>query len=115
MDRKFMVFKVAVASDDGENVNVHFGKAEEFLVYEIKDGEYEFIEKRKVDPSCVDDGDHSSLRQIVINSIKDVQAVIVSNVGPGAIDDLIAEDIRPFATSFAIDNALEELVKVLKE
>ncbi|MDR0911544.1 MAG: dinitrogenase iron-molybdenum cofactor biosynthesis protein [Methanobrevibacter sp.] len=107
-----MTYKVAIGTNDDENVNVHFGKAEKFLIYLINDDGYEFVEKRTVNPSCVDDGDHSSLRDIVIKSISDVDAVVVSNVGPGAIDDLIIANIRPFATLSTIDEALDELVEI---
>ena len=39
-----MSFRVAVANNDGKYVNQHFGKAEQFLIVEVKDdGEFEFI------------------------------------------------------------------------
>jgi predicted Fe-Mo cluster-binding NifX family protein len=44
-----MAVTVAVASDDGINVNMHFGWARELLVYRVEeDGSYELIDEREV-------------------------------------------------------------------
>lgn len=111
-----MSYKVAIASNDGVNVNEHFGRAEKFLIYEIhEDGTYELLETRKANASCVGDGNNSNQRNKVIKLIFDVQVVLVANVGPGAIDDLINNDIKPYATSFTIENALNELIKINSE
>ena len=40
---------VAVASDDGINVNMHFGWAHELLIYKVEeDGSYELVDEREV-------------------------------------------------------------------
>ena len=43
-----MSIKVAVASSDGKNIDLHFGQAKSFLIYEFKDGKFDFSEKREV-------------------------------------------------------------------
>ena len=44
-----MAVTVAVASDDGINVNMHFGWARELLIYRVEeDGSYELIDEREV-------------------------------------------------------------------
>ena len=44
-----MTVTVAVATDDGINVNMHFGWARELLVYRVEeDGSYELIDEREV-------------------------------------------------------------------
>ncbi|WP_272942742.1 NifB/NifX family molybdenum-iron cluster-binding protein [Methanobacterium formicicum] len=46
-----MPIRVAAASSDGKYVNQHFGKADKFLIFDIKDnGEHEFIELRETAP-----------------------------------------------------------------
>lgn len=111
-----MTFKVAVASTDEENVNEHFGKAKRFLIYSIhEDGSYEFIEDRENNPPC-NNGEHKeNIMMESINLIQDVDVLLVSNVGPGAIELLISKEIKPYATSFTIENALREVSKVEKE
>ena len=42
-----MSVKVAIASSDGINIDLHFGQAESFLIYELKAGKFELTEKRE--------------------------------------------------------------------
>ncbi|MBZ9570208.1 dinitrogenase iron-molybdenum cofactor biosynthesis protein [Methanobrevibacter sp. TMH8] len=111
-----MTFKVAVASTDNENINEHFGKAKRFLIYKIKDdGSYEFLENRENNPPC-NNGKHEG--NIMIDSvdlIEDVSILLVSNVGPGAIDLLISKEIKPYVTSFTIEDGLKEISVLEKE
>ena len=45
-----MAYKIAVASSDGINVDLHFGAAAEFLIYSVNDqGAFELSEKRKIE------------------------------------------------------------------
>ena len=49
-----MAYKVAVTSSDGKFINQHFGRAQQFLIFEIDDeGDYKFLELRKNDPHVV--------------------------------------------------------------
>ncbi|MBQ2547694.1 MAG: hypothetical protein II558_02200 [Treponema sp.] len=43
-----MGIKVAIATSDGLNIDLHFGQAKAFLLYEFKDGKFELSEKREV-------------------------------------------------------------------
>ncbi|MCR5284371.1 MAG: hypothetical protein K6D95_02120 [Treponema sp.] len=47
-----MSIKVAVASSDGLNIDLHFGQAKSFFIYELKDKKFEFTEKREVPASA---------------------------------------------------------------
>ena len=40
--------KVAVVSSDGQNIDLHFGQAKDFLIYELKDGAFVLSEKREL-------------------------------------------------------------------
>ena len=44
--------KFAIASKSGIGVDMHFGHASEFYIYECKNGEAKYIEKRDVDKYC---------------------------------------------------------------
>ena len=46
-----MSIKVAVASSDGLNIDLHFGQDKSFFIYELKDKKFEFTEKREVPAS----------------------------------------------------------------
>jgi predicted Fe-Mo cluster-binding NifX family protein len=43
-----MSIKVAIASSDGLNVDLHFGQVKSFLIYELKGSKFELTEKREV-------------------------------------------------------------------
>ena len=45
-----MSIKVAIASSDGLNVDLHFGQAKSFLIYELKGSKFELTEKRELPP-----------------------------------------------------------------
>ncbi len=55
-----MGIKVAIATSDGLNIDLHFGQAKSFLLYEFKDGKFELSEKREVP---VDDSAEVALRK----------------------------------------------------
>lgn len=44
--------KIAITTTDGVHVNQHFGKADEFHVYELNGEQLTLIEKRNVDAYC---------------------------------------------------------------
>lgn len=43
-----MSIKVAIASSEGLNIDLHFGQAKAFLIYELKDKKFELTEKREI-------------------------------------------------------------------
>jgi predicted Fe-Mo cluster-binding NifX family protein len=46
-----MAYKIAVTSSDGQNIDLHFGRADEFLIFEIEEntGAFHHAETRKID------------------------------------------------------------------
>ena len=50
-----MNVRVAIASSDGINIDLHFGQAKSFLIYELKAGKFELTEKREL-PEQVETG-----------------------------------------------------------
>ncbi len=54
-----MSYKIAIASSDGENVDVHFGAAEQFYIYEVEETKYQLAEVRKYETAEDDLADHT--------------------------------------------------------
>ena len=109
-----MSFKVAVASSDGKSINQHFGQAPDFLIFEIKENQdLEFIEVRKNippydDPNLLENHDNALARSV--NLISDCNAVLASQIGPGAIKALLSCKVRPYAIpDLMIEKALKKL------
>lgn len=110
-----MPYKIAIASSDGKFVNQHFGKAQQFLIVELKDnGSYEFLETRKNKPACTVEG-HDSTIDASMDIISDCEAVLVSQVGPGAADLLIERGIQPVIIPMLIDDALKRIYELIQE
>ncbi len=114
-------YKIAVASSDGIVVNQHFGHADKFLIYEVKnDKTYRFVEIRTVEPVC-NCGNHDD-RKLTENlqKIQDCKYLLVSKIGMGAsmraehlginpmeLPDMIEESVRKVISFEQIQNLFE--------
>ncbi len=106
-----MPVKAAVASTDGKVVNSHFGKAGQFLIFELRPDGYKYIETRKL-PSCCHQGEHEdNVFENVANALSDCKIIIVSKIGIPAADFLESRNFEVYESPFPIDSVLEELVK----
>jgi nitrogen fixation protein NifX len=105
-----MSIKIAVASSDGKYINQHFGMASQFLIFQLNDdGTHKFLELRKNKPACSTEG-HSELSlEESVKLISDCQAVLTSQIGPGAIDLLLKNNIDPYIAPTFIEDALKQL------
>lgn len=91
------VVLVAVASTGGGRVNQHFGKAEEFWIYEAAPGWARFVQVRNVRRFCSGllgcDDDPSALGKLV-EMLSDCAAVITADTGPRPAEALEQAGIR---------------------
>ncbi|WP_290766587.1 NifB/NifX family molybdenum-iron cluster-binding protein [Fibrobacter sp. UBA4297] len=108
-------YKVAIATNDGLYVNVHFGHAAAFDLYEVDEdsGKYEYIGIRQKPEHC--DGtcghreiENSSMLSAAKN-LEDVDYVLCEQIGPHAIQALARFDIRAFDVSLPIAEAIEKI------
>ena len=70
--------RIAVASSNGKDVNLQFGKAKKLFVYDINGEDIKFVEERNVDVS--DEIKHQGSK--VIEAVSDCETVIVDQYGP---------------------------------
>jgi predicted Fe-Mo cluster-binding NifX family protein len=113
-------YKVAVATNDGVNVNVHFGHAAAFDIYEVDDvsGKFEKIEVRvkpeHCDGSCGDGAcgrqevEHSSMFAAAKN-LADLDYVLCQQLGPQAIQSLARFNVRAFDIALPIAEAIAKI------
>jgi nitrogen fixation protein NifX len=108
-----MVYKIAIASSDGESVNQHFGQAENFLIYEISDGKIEFIEDREVASACSgNECSHNDANfEILVELLKDCKAVFALKVGERAAKYLLVYGIQNFSVDYSLNHIFETLLK----
>lgn len=97
--------KVAVASTDGLVINEHFGRANEFLIYDVNDsGSHTLIETRQIIQSPADSHDQGVAAKAVL--LADVEVVLVAQIGPGAEKVLRQRGIIALTITGAIEKAL---------
>lgn len=80
--------KVAVASKDGIAINLHFGHAKEFWVYQLSPGQCDLLERREVDHYCHGQTGDQSAMQKILKTINDCEAVFVAKIGDGPVEKL---------------------------
>lgn len=82
--------KLAVASKNGISINLHFGHAKEFWIFEVSALECRLLERRSVDHYCHGQTGDRSAMQKILESINDCSAVMVAKIGEGPVAKLAA-------------------------
>lgn len=107
---------IAVASKDGKEINQHFGHAERFLIYEVKDGDAKLVDERKVERYCSYDAEHP-LRGHLLHGIAEAlagcRAVVTAQMGEHPKGELEKLGVETFMTCGPIKLTLVELAKIL--
>lgn len=109
-------YKSSSPNSDGKYINQHFGMASQFLIFELDDdGTHKFIELRENKPTCSTEG-HSELSlEESVKLISDCQTVLTGQIGPGAIDIRLKNNINPYIAPTFIEDALEQLAGLKNE
>lgn len=110
--------RLAIASTDGKVVNEHFGKADQFYIFDLAPQGPSFVELRRLNPVCDPNlfGGHAEdAMEARLEALKDCQAVFCARIGPGAASALIHKGIEPFEALGNIDEVLEEIQKEERE
>ncbi|MDR1160167.1 MAG: hypothetical protein LBK69_06025 [Syntrophomonadaceae bacterium] len=90
--------RVAVGSTDGVVIDEHFGRAEFFYIYEVKEHEwYNLVEKRFVQGGP----------QQVAEMLADVKVVLVKQLGPHAEEELRKRKIIGLKVEGSVEKALK--------
>ena len=129
-----MAYKIAVASSDGINVNVHFGAAESFLIYTVDDaGSFALSEKREV-PEDVEEKKDGSIGNNAgcgcgdgcgpsnggcgngagsakVELVSDVRAVVEEKICFKVRKQLEKKAIANFDVDCTVQEALEKITK----
>ena len=106
-----MAIRAAVASSDGKIVNKHFGKADCFLIFELHDGEFRYIEKRNTVPCCNMWTHEESSFENTAKALSDCSVIIVGHIGRDAADFMENRGFAVYEAPFPIRAVLDKLVK----
>ena len=100
--------RIAVASSNGENVDLHFGKAKSLYIYEYDEekDEISFLEQRTVEIEV--DMKHQNPK--IIKTIEDCEVAICEQFGPKAA--IYAEDagLKLVKDEGSVEEALKNYV-----
>jgi Uncharacterized conserved protein len=109
-----MSLKVAIASSNGKYIDLHFGQAPDFLIFEIKEnGDSEFIGVRKNippsdDPNLLENHDQALAKSVDL--ISDCDVVLASQIGPSASQALLSCNVQSYSIpGLLIEKALTKL------
>ncbi len=110
------VYRVAVASSDGENIDLHFGQADTFRTYRVEDNEIVptgeiTVETYKDTPMFGEM--HRRKLQEAVNSLKDMDIVLATAFGKRALEELRRSNIAPFRESGELKEAVARAVEQL--
>jgi nitrogenase molybdenum-iron protein alpha/beta subunit/MoaA/NifB/PqqE/SkfB family radical SAM enzyme len=101
--------RFAVATRSGVLVDLHFGQAEEFYVYDSDGADVRFIEKRKVSQYCngkEDCGDKESKWTAVLAAVADCNGVLALRIGDSPAEKLRDAGIAAVATYEQVETAI---------
>lgn len=73
----------AVASKDGISINLHFGHATSFWIYQVSSEGVSFLEQREVEHYCNGNTSSQSAMENILKTIHDCDAVFVAKIGDG--------------------------------
>lgn len=119
------MYKIAVATSDGVNVDLHFGSTEVFLIYKAEGEKFEFLESRRVANSggkpstckCGGCGSENSgsescggEKSDVVEALSDCRAVVCAKIGRNVLKQLEARAISSFDVTVPVKDALERIV-----
>ena len=136
-----MAYKIAIASSDGKNVDLHFGAAQNFLIYAVEDdGNFSEQEKRDVpetaessntangansaDPAgggcgnggagCHGNGGGCGQGAAIspkVELIGDCRCVVAAKIGFNVVKQLERKAIASFDVETTVQEALEKITK----
>jgi nitrogenase molybdenum-iron protein alpha/beta subunit/MoaA/NifB/PqqE/SkfB family radical SAM enzyme len=106
----------AVSSKGGILVDQHFGHAEEFYIYEYKNSEVRFKEKRSVYKYCNGKAgcdDQADKMDFIMNAISGCSCVLSMRIGENPKAKLNGMGIKTFVTYDKIEDAVLQAAKTL--
>jgi len=105
--------KIAFTSKTGESIDLHFGQADSFHVWEVGPDEAHYVETLTVGEHEADEEDRIAARA---NLLSECAVVYTMQIGGPAAAKLVARRIHPMKTNVEVNlkESVERLQEVLK-
>ncbi len=103
-----MIYTLAFASNDGENVNEHFGSARSFTIAELDTDkeDCEITEQREVTPPCQGGFHETEGFAQVIKQLEGADVIVAQRAGPGAKKYISEQGIKVYEIPLTIEQAI---------
>jgi nitrogen fixation protein NifX len=107
-----MSFRVAIASSDGKYIDRHFGRASQFLVFEVSDKDFQFIETKNNTASH--QGYQENVLIKTVELLADYELVMANKIGLVAMIMLKDKGVQSILFEGSIEDALNRLIQIRK-
>lgn len=117
-----MSIKIAIATSDGLNVDLHFGKASSLDIYEFSKGKFVKTENRALpqddenapqkSEDCSGNGGGCSCGGALsskASAVLDCKAVVAAKIGPQIVRQLENKTVSAFHVECTVEEALQKL------
>lgn len=102
-------FRIAVTSKYGKLIDLHFGHASEFLIYEGYGDTFQLVERRNTDKYCMgmaDCDEEVARKDTVADTIADCDAVLTMRIGNSAKKKLLEKGIVSVEHCYTVESGL---------
>ncbi|MBP2650435.1 MAG: nitrogenase cofactor biosynthesis protein NifB [Firmicutes bacterium] len=112
------IYKIAVASKTGKLVDLHFGHASSFTIYQVSGENYRIVETREVSKYC--NGTElcestEELRNAIVSALSDCDACVTMRIGYHAQERLKMQGVKSVECCYTIEHGLKMAVEELEK
>ncbi|KAF5089332.1 NifB/NifX family molybdenum-iron cluster-binding protein [Methanobacterium aggregans] len=100
--------KIAVASSDGKNVDLHFSACDHFLIFEIQSDKVKFLELREKPNITIKE--HSDRWKSVCDLLGDCDMILCAKIGPDPRSNIEDRGVTVLESSGLIEGALKNFL-----
>lgn len=105
----------AVATENGRDIDRHFGHADRFAIFEVHGAEVRQVGERTVDRYCSADEDHplrGDVLQAIAKALEGCRAIVCARIGTAPREEMTRLGFEVYPASGEIRATLVELAKL---
>lgn len=102
-------YQVAVTTQTGNLVDLHFGQAEEFYIYQVNHNQYELMEVRRLEKYCTGSREcdaKDARREAVLAALSDCDAILTMRIGYQVQKRLLKQGIMSVEYCYTVGSGL---------
>lgn len=110
-------YRIAVTSKEGKLVNLHFGQATEFLIFEGTRKSFQLVERRKLAKYChgSSECEDEAQKEDIVHSLSDCDFLLTLRIGYQAKKRLEHQGIRSVEYCYDIESGLDYILDQMEK